>query len=202
MSLNLNHEESPRRQYGATMLRWKGSSVFALMKRVFDENKTAGKDEVARRFGQALLRGDDDLIMDAATYMVTNNWQALVGGENAERLQERAISAMSQPDKEPATTEAPARPYVPRTPRPPQPSVDPVEAKAAREAKISAAADAIKQIVLMDQIMPNGKKRGDCRGTELVKFGGADIKIGKKAGAKLVRTIYDENDLRKAFGLK
>jgi hypothetical protein len=50
--------------------------------------------------------------------------------------------------------------------------------------KVGAVVEALKREVLLDQVMPNGKKRGDCTGAELVKFGGFDVKLGKKVGPK------------------
>lgn len=201
MSLNYSDETS-RGVYGSTHLKWKGTtSVYALLAKVFAENKTAGEPEVARKFGLAVLRGEEDLIMELATYFTRNNWKSLTDGEDAEKMRARAEAqavaatasgetVTSEPEAPPAK---PSRAYVPRKP------VDPAE----REAKASAVVDAIKQVALMDLMMPNGKKARDCRGTELVKFGGKWAKIGRQAGRKIMGTVFDEDGLRKImYGTK
>lgn len=51
--------------------------------------------------------------------------------------------------------------------------------KATRREIVAAAVERVRTIVLLDQIMPNGKKRRDCTGAELAKCGQFDLEISR-----------------------
>lgn len=72
------------------------------------------------------------------------------------------------------------------------------EERAARAQQQTALVENIKgQIMMLNMEMPNGKRMRWCTGAEMVKFGGAFTKIGKKVGsAKTVGSVLDEKQVR------
>lgn len=72
-----------------------------------------------------------------------------------------------------------------------------VERRADRQESIkSAAAQVVNQISLLFLTMPNGKAMRYCTGREMEKFGKGYAKIAKKAGAKTVGEVLNENEVR------
>ena len=59
------------------------------------------------------------------------------------------------------------------------------------------AASIAKKILLLNLEMPNGKRMKDCKGTELVQFGGKYVTLGKKAGRKFIGKAFTETEIRK-----
>lgn len=72
------------------------------------------------------------------------------------------------------------------------------EQRAARAAQQSDIVANIKeQLMMLNMEMPNGKRMRWCTGSEMVKFGGAFQKIGKKVGStKTVGSVLDEKQVR------
>jgi hypothetical protein len=72
------------------------------------------------------------------------------------------------------------------------------QARIVREAQQTSVVAAIKEHVMMINMeMPNGKRMRWCTGAEMVNFGGAFQKIGKKAGStKTVGAVLDEKQVR------
>lgn len=64
--------------------------------------------------------------------------------------------------------------------------------EAVAEIKAKAAS-----ILLLDLVMPNGKKARYCKGTEVVRFGGKWVEAGKKAGKDMLGKVFNESQLRK-----
>lgn len=74
--------------------------------------------------------------------------------------------------------------------------------RAQREAEIEKAAKAgAAQILFLNFIQPNGKATRFCSGDYIAKLGGGWVKVGKKAGKKLVGQVFDEAALRKCMGI-
>lgn len=74
--------------------------------------------------------------------------------------------------------------------------------RAARAQEVEKMVSNIKdQITLLNMEMPNGKRMRWCTGAEMMKFGGAFTKIGKKVGStKNVGTVLDEKQVRALMG--
>ena len=74
--------------------------------------------------------------------------------------------------------------------------------RAARAQEVEKMVSSIKeQITLLNMEMPNGKRMRWCTGAEMMKFGGAFTKIGKKVGStKNVGTVLDEKQVRALMG--
>lgn len=72
--------------------------------------------------------------------------------------------------------------------------------KAAVQAKADAIVSKFKEAVLMEHVMPNGKKLGDCSGPECVTAGGFFACIGRQIGrGRTVRQDMREVDLRALY---
>jgi hypothetical protein len=68
------------------------------------------------------------------------------------------------------------------------------------EAEIAAAAERLKAIVLLDLILPNGKKLGDCTGKECRAAGGWLIEVGARVGDRgVVGETLNEAEVAKIF---
>lgn len=68
-------------------------------------------------------------------------------------------------------------------------------ARAQREETIVAVIK--EQVMMLNMEMPNGKRMRWCTGAEMMKFGGAFQKIGKKVGStKTVGSVLDEKQVR------
>lgn len=66
-----------------------------------------------------------------------------------------------------------------------------------RKEEARKAVERIRNIVLMDLEMPNGKKLRDCTGSDCTKFGGWLTLVGQKVGPRsLVGRKLTEDDLR------
>lgn len=83
-----------------------------------------------------------------------------------------------------------------------QPTVRPEKNRAAATAQQDAVmANVREQIILLNMEMPNGKRMRWCTGAEMLKFGGAFTKIGKKVGTtKIVGQVMDEKQVRQIVG--
>jgi hypothetical protein len=56
----------------------------------------------------------------------------------------------------------------------------------------------IVAVILMDLVMPNGKRLMSCTGAECIKFGGWLTKVGEQVGPRrLVGDVLDEMELQK-----
>ncbi len=73
----------------------------------------------------------------------------------------------------------------------------PAERKARERAGMHAAAAAVAaQVLLLNLIMPNGRRMRDCSGVEMGKFGKAYERVAEKVGQALVGDVLSEADLR------
>jgi hypothetical protein len=75
----------------------------------------------------------------------------------------------------------------------------------AAKAEVAAAVERVKEIVLLEWIMPNGKAIGDCTGKEVKQFGDKVAPWLAKVAAKVkpderVRDVLNEADVRKMWG--
>lgn len=75
--------------------------------------------------------------------------------------------------------------------------IKPVE-RAERAKQQAVMVESVKeQIMMLNMEMPNGKRMRWCTGAEMVKFGGAYTRIGKKVGTtKTVGQVLDEKAVR------
>ena len=77
-------------------------------------------------------------------------------------------------------------------------AVAPPEQRAKAQAEKDEKVEAIKsQIMLLNLEMPNGKRMRWCTGAEMVRFGGAYTRIGKRVGStKIVGSELSEAQVR------
>jgi len=68
--------------------------------------------------------------------------------------------------------------------------------KQTREQAIKEVAEKIRQTVLLDLIMPNGKKLRDCTGTECGEFSSAYARLKDKVGRRIVGKVLSEKEIR------
>ena len=72
----------------------------------------------------------------------------------------------------------------------------------AKTGVVSAVRDRVHreaQVILMDLLMPNGKRLGDCTGTQCKKFGGWLTAVAKVAGSKRIADALSEGEVRKIW---
>jgi hypothetical protein len=70
-----------------------------------------------------------------------------------------------------------------------------------RQAVAAAVQAGVNRILLLNYPMPNGQRLRFCSGTYVKKLGGAFERVGKKAGAKLIGEVFDEQSLRQCMGV-
>lgn len=78
------------------------------------------------------------------------------------------------------------------------------EERTARAQQQTMLVESIKeQIMILNTEMPNGKRMRWCTGAEMVKFGGAFQRIGKKVGStNTVGSVMDEKQVRQIMAPK
>jgi hypothetical protein len=65
---------------------------------------------------------------------------------------------------------------------------------------IAAAEQRFAKIILLDMVMPNGKKMRDCTGGEMTQFGGWYIKVGERVGIDgIVGNELNEKQVARIF---
>jgi hypothetical protein len=73
--------------------------------------------------------------------------------------------------------------------------------RSAQKSQIEAAAKQIaEKILVLNLEMPNGKRLRYCTGSYVAKLGGKFVRIGKKAGTKMIGQVFGEKELRDLLG--
>jgi hypothetical protein len=82
--------------------------------------------------------------------------------------------------------------------RRPTPSAeDKVALRKWREERIASIHEqVVEKVLTLSFVMPNGRSLADCSGTEVAKVGGIFAAIGKRAGKRLVREAFTDDQLR------
>lgn len=169
---------------GATGQSWRGANPRDLLKRVIDDNPTADRIALFRLFVEKLKEEDDGDYMETITeYWFANNYHSLI----AARLtaEERSRSAEAGAERS--------------------------EAIAQREEWIAGTSEKLREkiteeaaVVLLDLMMPNGKRLAACTGQECVTLGRQMGSWLRKVGHQLksdetVGDVLTESDLRALY---
>jgi hypothetical protein len=83
--------------------------------------------------------------------------------------------------------------------RQPQRKAAPAVSAFVSDDEVVAAKVRFAKIILLDLVMPNGKKLRDCTGNECGEFGGWLLKIKERVGSAIVGDELSEKQLAKIF---
>jgi hypothetical protein len=165
---------------GHTRTTW-DHGLRGLFRRLREENPRASKAALQALFMTEYLR-DDDLMEAAGIRVFGNDWSSWHGqqDEDAEpQSQPRSVPARQQQD----VRQRQSAPVVPR------PRRDPAVA--------AALVASIRTTILLDLLMPNGKRLRDCTGTECSQAGGWLVQVGTRIGSDgIVGERMSEAELR------
>lgn len=170
MEVNTGYRASTRQS-------WKKKNVRDLVLSIIWENRGASRKGLVRLVVER-LREDDEYLTNAGEYIVDLGLESL---DRYEREKKR---------------------------RSPKGRVEEAEHERKVKEATERATEAMHQRILyLNEIMPNGKRMRFCSGTEMVKMGeegakqsAAWVKIGKKAGTKLVGQALNEGQVKKIMG--
>jgi hypothetical protein len=168
MELNLG-------KVGATRQSWSRANLRVQILKIKADHPDTDHDAVVRLLAER-IRNDDNLLVAAADYVVTNAEDALQAYERRAKN-----PPASPPPSEQVTLE--------------------------KKRQIDEKVEQIKaQVLMLNEIMPNGKRMRFCTGTEMVKMGNERskegavwLRIGKKAGTQLVGQALNEEQVRAMF---
>ena|SRR5882672_5203215 len=152
--------------------KWYRDGVIAFEKFMNTGGMVKGARAIASKYRPAAKRGEpatkqsDDRVQPPPLDTNDNTWVVQPGLEVVRNIETNLLATRP--------VVASTKEYTPR------PTVDREEEKK----NVVALAGQLKRMVLLDQIMLNDKRRGDCTGAELIKFGGFDIALGKLVGPK------------------
>lgn len=152
---------------GATRQSWEDNNLRVAIREIIAKHPKAKHDRLVQLLA-AQMRDDDDLLLAAADYAVANAVVAL----NRNVAPEPAPPSVRHPVSE--------------------------EEREQRKQERDTIVESIKsQILMLNLEMPNGKRMRYCTGAEMIKFGGAYQRIGRKVGAmKMVGSVLGEKEVR------
>ena len=163
-------ENLSTRQGAASMGRRSSKSPLELLQRLVDGDPRASRERVLKHWLKE-VRADDAYIEAVELYAFDNLWNSVTRKRDVVRR---------QPSEE-----------------------ERVAIKREREERVSSIVNSIheqvvEKVLTLSFVMPNGHRLAECTGHEVAKFGGVFVKIGEKAGKRLVGKVFDDKKLREA----
>lgn len=172
----LHDETKATYSQGSQHQSWHRTSMRVLLLEMIEKHPKANPERLVRLFLER-AREDDDHLTAAVEYAVINTYQAL----ERKKIGYRPEAAPRSPPASPSPEE---------------------KGRRARETE-EQAEKIVAQIIRLNEIMPNGKRMRFCSGSEMIvmgnertKEGAAWIKIGKKAGTKMVGQALNEEQVK------
>lgn len=169
-------------QTGAAAIRRSAvKSPLQLLISIAEADPTAGRERLFRTWLKQMMEADgadialdeDGFLYACLRYTFTNHYATIEADARKAELQKQYQRTPVQRAQEQQKTQA----------------------------KVASLVKEIQSVVLMDLILPSGKRLGDATFAECAKAGGWYIKIAKKGKpGQIVGKVLQESDLRAALG--
>jgi len=161
---------------GATRQSWGRDSIRQFFNEIRLQHPKAGHDKLVRLMCDKAME-EREMLTAAMDYIVTNFTNAQDGYQRRDEAKARSSSSS----------------YARSTITP--------EQKEEREKENERQRESIKnQIMLLNLPMANGKLARNCTGAELIKLGGAWVKLGKKIGSgKILGQVLNEEQVQEIY---